>query len=39
MTDKRLINPVADTMDKQRTYREQMGRFKQAGEKAGGSYV
>ena len=30
MADKRLINPVTDTMDKQRTYREQMGRYKQA---------
>lgn len=30
MADNRLINPVTDTMDKQRTYREQMGRFKQA---------
>lgn len=30
MADKKLINPVMDTMDKQRTYREQMGRYKQA---------
>ena len=30
MADKRLINPVTDTIDKQRTYREQMARYKQA---------
>lgn len=30
MADKRLIDPVTDTRDKQRTYREQMGRYKQA---------
>lgn len=30
MTNKRLITPVADTVDKQRTYREQMGKYSQA---------
>lgn len=30
MTNKRLIAPVADAVDKQRTYREQMGKYSQA---------